>query len=362
MGNEIYEKIDPRLYLIHVMFISIMIIFSTIKYKVPKIKNNKNKIFVDNEYLIRILNIIWIVSFLGLIIILRDDIFRDKTKMPGGLYGYYIVIYHFILVYSVVANYKFKKYKSLLIQFPSLMLTVIQGHRSYLVFILLAIITNEFINNKFRIYKIKHMIFIIVTGLFGFVGKSLIVAIRMGLSVKEIIINVFSGENIMRSITNSEPFLIQHILNKTIISEFKLGIEYMARLVLKIFFISPNKIIKVESFYDAFTSRFYPNLNYGIAYNIFSEPYAIAGILGVFIFIILYGFTLNYIDNLVRSENEIVSSMALALSSIYTFYIFRNSIENIILWTQVLGIILTICYIFQLMKYKLKIYYIKEND
>lgn len=361
LGQNIYEKVDYRLYIIHVIFVVAMLVFHYFKCGLPESQPSK-RIFFDDKYLNMVLNGIWLTMFAVMILIWGDNLLVDKTKLPSGLFGYYATIYNLLLVFATVANYKSKQYKYILLQIPAIIITIIQSHRSYLVFILMAIIINEFVNNNIRIFRFKYVITIILTGIFGFTGKILSTNLRLGLSLKDTITYVLDLGVIVNSVTNSEPFVTQHILNKTITTGFRLGPGYLVRIILKLFLIPPDKATSVKSFYDAFTGTFYPYLNYGLAYNIFAEPYAIAGMAGVVMLIIVFGFVLNYIDNLIRNSDDIVSSLGLSLASIYTFYIFRNSIENIILWTQILAGIFILCYTFQLVKYRLKVYYIKPSS
>ena len=361
-GSRIYEKIDYRLYFIHIIFMTLLIIFRNLKYKLPTVKLTANKVIFDNKLLIFTLYVTWLVLFVGLLLLLKENLLVDKTKLPRGFYSYYFTIYNLLLVYSVVANYKSQRHRYIITQIPAILLTIIQGHRSYLVFILLAIIINEFINNKRNLFKFKYIVVIVFTGIFGFLGKSIVATMRLGLSLRDSIIYIFNLENVTRNITHSEPFLTQYILNKTITTDFTLGFGYISRYILKAFFISPNKTTNIKSFYDAFVDNFFPDINYGIAYNIFSEPYAIAGLYGVIIFTIIYAVAINILDMLLRSEDDIISSLALSMSSIYSFYIFRNSIENILLWSQILMIIFFFCFTLQIMKYKMKIRYIRYNS
>lgn len=363
-NNIYYQPIDMKLYIIHFIFMITMFLFHIIRghgknYR----KERKVKIVLYNDFMAKILYKLWFVFFLMNIVYLKGNILSDKTQLSEGVFSYFNAVYYLLLVYSMVTNYKTKKYNLFFTQLPALLITYLQNHRSFVVYILVAIFINEIIINKKNIIKPKYIIFVIFIFLFGFHGKTIISSWRMGQPFSYIISNViFNVDRLIMNIENSEPFTTQFILNKTITSNFLVSPFYILRYVLKMLFISPDIFIKIPDFYSQFVSAFVPNINYGIAYNIFSVPYSLAGIFGTTLFTIIYGIIIDWLNKLIRSKNDMIASMALSLSSIYCFYIFRNDIENIILWTQIFVGLFLFCFFIQIIKNRMKIKVIRYDN
>lgn len=334
--NYDYQNIELQMYFIHLFLILCMFI----GHLFNKEKNSKVggfELSLNNNKLNNYLFYIWCIATLAYFIILRGDVLSYKTDLAikGGFQTYFRVIYNILLVMSVVSNYKSQRVKYIVLQSPILVLTIIQGHRSYLVFILLAIIFDLFINKKSSISTLKKMLILFSTLVFGFSGKIVVTALRMRWSINELLSTLFSPRILLHHITNSEPFSTQYILNQTIATNFTLPASYFYRYIMKILFISPTQFSSSETFYNLFKNQFVPGINYGIGYNIFSEPYAIAGIVGVFIFIVIYTMFVGILNKLVRSNNKFIASYALSFGTVSVFYIYRNSIENMILWFQI---------------------------
>lgn len=345
---RITEPITPVLYLIHLMFVFVMLVFHLFIERTNNKKKHRFALVLNEKLLSKTLFTLSILLFLGSLIILKGNIIIDKTKLPRGWFSVYSMFANLTLVFSILNNYINLNYKKVVLQSVLLFIIFLQGHRSYLIFVLIGIFINEYVIEKKNILKISNIVFIFIVAIFGFMGKTIVVLSRQGVSFFLIMKQILNINNIIESISNSEPFITQHILNMTILTEFTLEFSYIKRFFLKLFFLSPDKVTSTPHFYERFTTRFYPDINYGIAYNIFSEPYAIGKLWGVLLFIIIYALMLKWLNKLISSEDRILSSMGLILSSIYAFYIFRNSIENIILWTQVILIIFFICYCFQI--------------
>ena len=59
LGQNIYEKVDYRLYIIHVIFVVAMLVFHYFKCGLPESQPSK-RIFFDDKYLNMVLNCIWL--------------------------------------------------------------------------------------------------------------------------------------------------------------------------------------------------------------------------------------------------------------------------------------------------------------
>lgn len=322
----------------------------------------KRTVYFDDKFMATVLYVIWLAIFVYECIYLKGNIIIDKTKLPRGTFGRINTVYYFTLIFSMVTNYKLNRWKMFIFQVPALIISYLQNYRTFVVLLLVAIFINEILVKNKVILKLKHYLFVFLIFILAFFGKSTIGYLRIGVPLSTILSDViFNLDSLKLHIESSEPFVTQFILNHTINNNFKLAFSYILRIIFRMFFISPE-LTNIPSFYEQFTLTFFPEIDYGIAYNLFSVPYAIAGMLGIIICTILYGLSLRIINKKIYSDNKIVSSMFLVLSSVYSMYIFRNDIENVILWTQILFSVFFICYVMQFIRDGFKIRLVTQKS
>lgn len=339
-GNSIiYKKINFVVYYIYIIFVSTMFIFHIIntkaKSKITYISITK----IDTLRINKILVISFILLYIILIIFKSQYLFLDKTQFPeDNSWARYYTILKMILVYLLTLNYVLKDYAKIFILLPFLILTYVQNYRTYIMLFVVSIIIHELMVKGSKMLTIKNIIIAVIVIIFGFLGKTLVMLGRLNYNLFDMLIYIYDNNMLYESIIHSEPFITQYILNDTIILGLRLPVTYISRYFYKFLFLQPNKFTEVKSFYDVFINN-YHEINYGVAYNLFSEPYAIFGIIGVIIFCILFGLIIFEINKNIKSDNVFKSTLCVSLGSIYTFFSYRNNIENLILWTQIMLLI-----------------------
>lgn len=359
--NGIYLEyaVDQKMYIIHLIYIFTLLLARSISRK-WKLHHSLSFVFSENIFL----KYIWVTTislFLILISGLGTDLLLYKTSPKPGIFAHIYTIYGLILVLAFVVSYKFERWLQFAFFGCLLLLSVYQGHRSYIVFSFLAIATDIFFNKDRNIYNIRYIFILLAIFLFSFMGKGIIDYLRKGESLLTIIHYVFTPKNIINSIKHSEPFIVQFNLNTVITQNFRLPPRYLLRYMNKILVFTKPFISTPPHIYETFVQEFVPNINYGIAYNIFYELYAVMGMMGVFIVSLINSIILVLIDKLNLSNNKIISAFGSTLTSIFGFYIFRNSIENMILWFQIYAFIFIVGYIIS-SKFFLKINISKDEE
>ena len=169
-----------------------------------------------------------------------------------------------------------------------------------------------------------------------FLYKQLIFAVKIG--DIDLLKSILSDSNTyILMITNSEPFVTQNILNEITTQSYHVGMEHLSTLVYQFILFSPELGLNVISFDDLYQSALFPEVDYGMANNIWAEMWSSGGwlllLFAIFVFIIV----LKLFSRLMTSRNTTLRSLIAVMASYWAFYIHRNDVNyQIVLEKRVL--------------------------
>jgi len=132
------------------------------------------------------------------------------------------------------------------------------------------------------------------------------------------------------SIVTSEPFLIQNILNTTMVYDYHIGIDGLKQLPLHLLIVPSAFGGDTQIFSTNFKQQFYPFVEYGMAYNIWAESYAIGKWMFLILIILLFVLILIVFNYITLIRDRHLKALFYLMSMYWAFYIHRNSIETII--------------------------------
>lgn len=332
-----YHKLDGNVYLIFSFYIIAMLLMHHIHItRRISVKENKKN---SNTKIIFVYNLIFYITTVLYLFSIRHTIFayHTDTIVPRIIIPFYLYSTYHSIPFTLMAVHKKAKF-NIIIGFIYHILLFYQGHRSYVVILCLSFLFSHLIGKQFD-FKKKLTILTagVPIGILGFLGKDIYVALRSyfvyGRPI-DVITNVFSKYNILDSLIKNEAFSQIAILSITIKNNIRLPIEYIFTYISKLFLFTD--ITGIQNFYDLFVNSTRTHVNYGIAFNIFSEPYAIGGLIGVLIFIILLSIYYSVLQYLLEKTPSVLFYFILITLIIYsTFYIHRNNLNNLILFVQI---------------------------
>jgi hypothetical protein len=169
-----------------------------------------------------------------------------------------------------------------------------------------------------------------MTGLAGaaffFIYKFLYIPIKTG--QWELIISRLGDRAFyLGSITESEPFITQTILNQVLIENFHVGVSHFRAVVYQFMLFAPAVGVKAVSFNDLFQRALFPHaIDWGMANNIWAEMYSSGGVTLLALFIVVNVGVLGLFSKALRIENPEVRAVVALLGSYWAFYLHRNDL------------------------------------
>jgi hypothetical protein len=138
------------------------------------------------------------------------------------------------------------------------------------------------------------------------------------------------GSTYTDSILNSEPFVIQAILNETIAQQFRTPADYLGKQVLSaipggatIFGLSLGD---VPLFSDLFKHKLFGDIPFGMASNPWAQAYAAGGYMLIAIFAAIYAGSVGALGYVFKASKGSLRALTLVISVWIAFYFHRNDV------------------------------------
>jgi hypothetical protein len=130
-----------------------------------------------------------------------------------------------------------------------------------------------------------------------------------------------------KSVTHSEPFITQAILNQVMIDEFMVGPDHFRAIAFQFLFFAPQIGANAISFNDLFQSKLFPNaIGWGMANNIWAEMWSSGGWGLLIVFLFGNAFLLMLMSRAMRVDNPEVRALGALLFAYWAFYLHRNDL------------------------------------
>ncbi len=139
-----------------------------------------------------------------------------------------------------------------------------------------------------------------------------------------------TSETYSNSILNSEPFVVQSILNETVKEQFSTGSSYLLDQILT---VTPGRTTifhmdlgKVPLFSELFKDKLFPDVPFGMASNPWAQAYAAGGYTMVTVFAIGYAVAVGFLGYLFMISKGALRATFLVLAMWVAFYFHRNDL------------------------------------
>ncbi|WP_156854432.1 hypothetical protein [Oceanobacillus sp. AG] len=333
MSLDIRSYLADETYLIMITLL-ILILIGALLFDLKSNDNVTRKTLQGTEKVTEITTLIAIISFILTIYTIGWDTLTqlDKRTMLEELN-----IWHSMMrastALAVVLSFNSKKWRLFVISLVILLFNTYIGFRSttaYTVIALFMIYLSDKGKQRLLLNNIKVLIIGVMAAVFFFSYKSVYILVKAG-EYGEALATFFSIDNLIYSISHSEPFTTQAILNEVIITNFKSGYDHLIEVFIDL--IIPvgkstlaGQHIGVTNFTDLISTNVFKDRT-NIASNIWAELWSAGGWILLITSMVLFVLILFISSRLLfKTKNEIQSGIALIIS-IWAFYIHRNTVS-----------------------------------
>lgn len=136
-----------------------------------------------------------------------------------------------------------------------------------------------------------------------------------------------SPESYIFLFTHSEPFVIQQTLNEVIAYRFKTDIADLVSSIANLFTVfAPELGARAVGFNDLFQRALFPEVDYGMANNIWAQMWSAGGWPLMLAFLVIYNLVLALGNRTLAIRNVVVRAGLAPLFVYWAFYIHRNDL------------------------------------
>lgn len=253
----------------------------------------------------------------------------------------------------------FHRSKKLQLFFLFLSLIILfTGGRSALAFLGIGYILIRYSGKKIRLISQLKFILFALAGLIVIVVTKKMYSYTLSLGFSLGLHKWVSEFELSEIFTSGAEFMsTSGILNIVVSNEFSFSSYDLFTSLLSILPI-PMSFWGLSSgvFNERFQSRFFSNVDYGMAYNIWAEAYSWGGLLGIILYSFLIPFILyNLWRIFLKNKGKIVSVIIMLIGILFSFWIHRNSMGNILAYVRNVFYPMILIYILSLGIQKIKI-------
>ena len=166
----------------------------------------------------------------------------------------------------------------------------------------------------------------LIVGFFFFGYKTIAFAVKAGMW--DLVLAQVGDPDAYKFIfLRSEPFIIQHILNEVVSSNFKTGLDHVLSVFNQFMIMSPELGLVLPSFNSLFQPTLFPEVEYGMASNVWAQLWSAGGWFLVIIFIVLFNIMLAVGNATLKSSSVFVKAAAAPMFCYLAFYMHRNDLS-----------------------------------
>jgi hypothetical protein len=293
-------------------------------------KINDKTLHINGSYnMIFIITVITIISFIMMIITVGGYLFSPSKVEMLQHSNRWVILWTNSTSFGFVLSILMKRKRLSIFFVIMLLFNLYMGHRSTLAISLIAVFTN-YLNmqkrQRFFINNIKFNILVIFTGFFFFAYKQVHAVLKLGYW-NIVWDRITDLQFYLYSISYSEPFITQVILNEILKTKFYVGMEHFKSIMYQFILFAPTLGAENISFNTLFQPTLFPEEKYGMASNIWAEMWSAGGWSLLVIFVVFFVTVIFYANKLLENKDPIIRSVVLLMTTYWVFYIHRNTIN-----------------------------------
>jgi len=329
-----YAPVSEALYMMAGM---VVLVTTSTAYLIDKINVRTVMTYSSNSLLVGFFLVVSLIGFIGMVSTSGDVLLSsDKQEMMDHL-NRFSILYEIGFILGAVSAYLGGANRSLSVFLFLVMVDVFLGFRSSAAIVFIAI-SLLWLNHhgKMRLIELLHRrwvasLALFLGGLFFFFYKGVYVAVKEG-DWQHLMYIMSHKEYYISTITFSEPFVTQSILNEVVRSNFSLNPSYLLTNGFQVIPYSDELGLSVIGFNSLFQPELFPEVSSGMAGNWWAEWFAVSGWTGFSVGLLIYVGGLAVFSLMLRRWrfNRVRLAVVVVMGVFWAFYIHRNEITYFI--------------------------------
>jgi hypothetical protein len=335
-------EINSEAYAIMIL-VDFIILFSAVISDLFSRKMDIHKEGQGSPYVLYIVLCIAITGLLLMLFTTGNELFgADKQGVMDSLNRSHILFYTAIMI-GATMSFEFKRWKLFSLFCVLVIFDLFIGFRTSLAIAGISIFTlwlSKKGERRLIIGSWKPLLGGSVLGFLLFFYKEIAYAIKIG--DWDLLQSLLNDPNTYTAMfQTSEPFIAQSILNEVTMLDYSVGWGHLMGIFYQFILFSPELTSEGFSFNALFQISLFPEVEYGMANNIWAEMWSVGGWPVLFLFLIIFALILKVFSILTNSGQITLRPFWAVMASYWAFYIHRNDISyEIVLEKRVLLIMM----------------------
>ena len=324
----VYKSIHPLTYIVMISIVigvTLVAVFSDLFYRPSMIQKNS---FSQGKLRLYLNALVFLsaASLVMAILTSSGSIFNpDKSGVMTTLNRWHILFATASTIGLPVSM--MSKHKGRTIVFLIfLLIDAYIGFRSPLVISVLSSIVVVLYGRRIRLftlykYGLGFLLFVLLLFLYKYLGFVLKSGMWDLVSERLLSLDTYSNMIMM-----SEPFVILNTLNTVVILDYQTDAKHIYSSIYSLILFAPELGAEIQSFNDYFQADLFPEVDYGMASNIWAQFLSGLGLLGLILIILIYCLILFLSNYALRKGSYMNLSLASPIYVYFAFYIHRNDL------------------------------------
>lgn len=328
---RIYREIAPEVYVILTTVVFFIILSSYVNDKIIKglitnIENN-NRIFLFLIFGLCLVSFFAMFITMGVSNVLSPDK-QDLLEVRNRWY----VIFSVATVLLCLNAYLNESWLFLVIGFFSNLFLMYIGFRTPLALTLLSLFLLAMTKDRRVLLSYLSVRNVLVFGFAGgllFVYKKIYVLVKLGMW-DQVVDRLLDSRIYLSAIRESEPFITQDILNRTVETGLTVDLGSLKAVFLNIIVFGDKFQFEIENFSSVVNNVLYADVDYGVASNIWAEMYAIGGWPLLIPFILFFNLVIFLLNRCLQSRHLTIRAFVANLGALWVFSLHRNDLAYLL--------------------------------
>lgn len=273
-----------------------------------------------------LLMVITIGSFLALLSTTGGELFSlEKESVMESLNRWHILFYTAATL-GLPISYVMKRRLLFTFFFLFLLCDLFIGFRAALSVAVLSVLTlilYERGAQRLILVNLKIVVVALLFGILVFGYKIFAFAIKAG--AWDLVANILTTpDSYVLMFTHSEPFVTQEILNEVVSHRFESTGGHILSSLYQFILFAPELGAEPVTFNSLFQPVLFPDVDYGLAANIWAQMWSVGGWGALVLFIIIFNFILVIGNATLQSRSLLIRTGMAPAFCYWAFYLHRN--------------------------------------
>jgi hypothetical protein len=245
--------------------------------------------------------------------------------------GRWQILFEFSISFAVLGLLQRKRYFALAVASCLLLFEVFLGFRTAAVTTLLAVVLVQVQRHgKFRLYRQTKLLLLLATAfLFALLVKQFLYSIRYGAISGDSSLffeQLTNPDSYFFAVISSEPSITVTTLSAIVQAKYSVPISHLADVMNTLLPFSNELGGQAKGFNAYFQPALFPDVDFGMANNIWAEMYAVGQYSGAYLFALLFSLGLCCFSLASRHVTGSLQVMVILSGVYWAFYIHRNDL------------------------------------